>query len=126
VPAHFVKYNQPGGFDALAEETRGFSEVAFRTATPSIEPGDRLVLFNTADKHLFAVVAVTGDGYSREAEDSDYPFAFPVSPELLSDRGPAFVEAPRYRSVGAIDDALFERCAAVVRLNRRREPLPRP
>jgi hypothetical protein len=119
VAAHFVKYNQPEGFAALAEETRDFSEVAFRTATPAIEPGDRLDLFNTANKHLFAVVEVTGEPHSRDdGEAGEYAFTVPVSPELLSDRGPAFVEAPRYRFVGAIDDALFERCAAVVRLNR--------
>ena len=88
-------------------------------AGPLSRPGDRLVLFNTANKHLFAVVEVTGEPHSRDdGEAGEYAFTVPVSPELLSDRGPAFVEAPRYRFVGAIDDALFERCAAVVRLNR--------
>jgi hypothetical protein len=119
VSAHFVKYNQPEGFAALAEETHDFSEVGFRGATPTIETGDRLVLFNTANKHLFAVVEVTGDPQLRDEDAAgDYVFTVPVSPELLSDRGPAFMEAPRYRFFGAIDDDLFERCAAVVRLNR--------
>jgi len=90
VAAHFVRYNQPDGFDALREETREFTEVAFATATPSIEPGDHLVLFNTPKKHLFAVVTVTGPGYRRDDDDSHHPFAVPVQPELVSDRGPEF------------------------------------
>lgn len=118
--AHFVKYNQPYGFDALRKETREFTEVAFATATPSIQPGDRLVLFNTAGKHLFAIVTVTGHGHRRDDDDAQYPFAVPVQPDLVSDRGPEFKDAPRIRSFGAIDDALFETCMKVVRNNLRR------
>jgi hypothetical protein len=120
VAAHFVRYNRPDGFDALREETREFTEVAFATATPSIEPGDHPVLFNTPKKHLFAVVTVTGPCYRRDDDDSHHPFAVPVQPELISDRGPEFKDAPRVRSFGAIDDAFFRACAKVVRNNQRR------
>jgi hypothetical protein len=119
--AHFVKFNQPRGFDALRGETHGFTEIVFANRVPSIRPGDRLVIYNVADCHIPTVVTVTGPVYRRTRGENleRWPFAVPAEPGQISTRGPKFAFAPPGQAnPRRIDDELLAKCERYVLLNR--------
>ena len=67
-PAVF-KFDQPRGFHAMHAETEGFTRIASHVRV-SVELGDRVVLFNIAERHVAAVVTVTESATKRsEGED---------------------------------------------------------
>jgi len=111
------KFDQPLGFGAMHAETLGFTRVASHVRV-SVEPGDRVVVYNIAAKHLAAVLTVTEKATKRtEGEDLErWPYAFGARPELIASRGPKrSVPGRNFRRLGEEEFAEFE---AVVRLNR--------
>jgi len=83
------KFDQPRGFDAMRDETENFTRIASHVRV-SAEPGDRVVIYNIANKHVAAVVTVTECAIKRdEGEDLErWPYAFGTRAELVSSRGP--------------------------------------
>jgi hypothetical protein len=67
----------------MRAETVGFTRVASHVR--GVEPGDRVVIFNIAEKHVAAVVTVTERATKRsEGEDLErWPYAFGARPDLL-------------------------------------------
>jgi hypothetical protein len=118
--AHFTTYNQPDGFHALEAETTGFTEIVLARRAPSIKTGDKVVVYNTSQRHLAAVVTVTTETYERTtgANIDRWPFAIGAEPYLVSDRGPEFREVPPGRAnPRSIDARLLARCERVASLN---------
>jgi hypothetical protein len=83
-----------------------------------VEPGDRVVIYNIADKHVAAVVTVTERATRRsEGEDLDrWPYAFGTRPEIVSSRGPK--RSVSGRNFRRLDEDEFAELEAVVRVNR--------
>ncbi len=111
------KFDQPGGFDAMRAETDEFTRIASHVRV-TVEPGDRVVVFNIAEKYVAAVVTVTEPASKRsEGEGLErWPYAFGTRPELLSARGPKrSVPGRNFRRLGEEEFAELE---AVVKLNR--------
>jgi len=97
-------------------ETEGFTRIASHVRV-SVEPGDRVVIFNIVEKHVAAVVTVTESATKRsEGEDLDrWPYAFGTRPELLSARGPKrSLPGRNFRRLGEDE---FGELESVVRLN---------
>lgn len=121
--AHFTTFNQPHGFAALEAETAGFTEVVVAHRAPSVRAGDTLVVYNTPARHLAAVVTVTGPAFERVAGANleRWPYILPTRPEVVSDRGPKFLDVPPGRAnPRSIDAELLGRCERIVRNNSRR------
>jgi hypothetical protein len=57
---------------------------------PCIRPGDRLVIYNVAIRHIPTVLTGTGEVYGRsEGENLErWPFAVPAEPGVVSTCGP--------------------------------------
>ena len=111
------KFDQPRGFDAMRAETADFTRIASHVRV-SVQPGDRVVIFNIPEKHVAAVVTVTEPACPRsEGEELErWPYAFGTRPETLSARGPKrSVPGRNFRRLG---DKEFAELEAVVRLNR--------
>jgi hypothetical protein len=111
------KFDQPRGFDAMRFETEDFTRIASHVRV-SVDPGDRVVIYNIAEKHVAAVVRVTEPATKQsEGEDLDrWPYAFGTRPELLSSRGPK--RSVPGRNFRRLEGDEFAELEAVVRLNR--------
>ena len=111
------KFDQPRGFDAMRREIEDFTRIASHVRV-SAEPGDRVVIYNIAEKHVAAVVTVTERATRRsEGEDLErWPYAFGTRPEILSSRGPK--RSVPGRNFRRLDEDEFAELEVVVRLNR--------
>jgi hypothetical protein len=117
VPFWLFKFNQPGGFDALREETLQFMQLASHVRV-SAQTGDQLVIYNIHGKHVVAVVRTTGPAFERQ-EDSEHAdrwrYAVPTVPELVASHGPKVPVAGR--NFRRLEEDEFRRLERVVRLN---------
>jgi len=111
------KFDQPRGFNAMRAETENFTRIASHVRV-SVQPGDHVVIYNVAEKHVAAVVEVTepARGRSEGEELERWPYAFGARPELLSSRGPK--RSVPGRNFRRLDGEEFAELKAVVRLNR--------
>jgi hypothetical protein len=95
------KFDQPRGFDAMRAETKGFTRIASHVRV-NVKPGDCVVIFNIAEKHVAAVVTVRESATKRsEGDDLErWPYAFGTRPEMLSSRGKAISPGPQLSPAG--------------------------
>lgn len=112
------KFNQPRGFDAMREETYGFTQLASHVRV-SAQPGDELVIYNIEGKHVAAIVRVTGAVFERD-EDSEHAerwrYAVPTEPIIVASHGPKIRVAGR--NFRKLLEPEFRELERVVRLNR--------
>ncbi|RKQ90853.1 EVE domain-containing protein [Solirubrobacter pauli] len=113
------KFKQPGGFEAMREETYGFTQLASHVRV-SAQPGDELVIYNIEGKHVAAVVRVIGPVFEREEQTEHaerWRYAVPTEPLLIAPRGPKRPVAGR--NFRRIDEAEFRELERVVKVNSR-------